>query len=459
MITHQHCIQKLSLKLHFGSEKSAKSLQDCYAQTFKEQAIPALEQVFDKYNQPGMLIRIDKLSLDLGELPTVPSPIALKEKIVKQFERQLMTVQYLQENNNPNIQTLSYEAAWREAFAEFILSGNLPNSEGVSDFQSELNTLLDKEPEVFVHILQEAFRKGGYRVLLRIVHQFDENLLEDLADILLNPRILKLIKAFQVKMLSKSTGSGSHLKRSLWVGIMSASLTQYSDSQQSLLSLLHTFSRQLHSKPWDKQAVRHAMPDEWKALWENIEDEKQQLVVQKPDFDLQKDSGHIYCSNAGIVLLHPFLKQLFLKCELINVASGQFLDVDHQVRAVYLLHYLSTGEWDAPEYQLSIQKLLCGLELHMPIPKLGEPISEKLKNESSKMMKAAIRHWGALGNASPASLQDGFLQREAKLQLTPTGYLLQMERKTLDILMDKLPWNTSRIKLPWMKGMLRVEWA
>jgi hypothetical protein len=37
-------------------------------------------------------------------------------------------------------------------------------------------------------------------------------------------------------------------------------------------------------------------------------------------------------------------------------------------------------------------------------------------------------------------------------------WLLQVEAKTVDILLNQLPWGISMIKLPWMQRMLWIEW-
>ena len=57
-----------------------------------------------------------------------------------------------------------------------------------------------------------------------------------------------------------------------------------------------------------------------------------------------------------------------------------------------------------------------------------------------------------------AGLQEEFLQRPGKLTPGKEFNKLQVEAKTLDILLDRLPWNISLIKLPWMDKMLHVEW-
>jgi hypothetical protein len=75
-------------------------------------------------------------------------------------------------------------------------------------------------------------------------------------------------------------------------------------------------------------------------------------------------------------------------------------------------------------------------------------------------MEAAIRHWGALGSASPDGLREGFLQREGKLEKRADGWRLIVERKTIDVLLDRLPWGVGMVALPWMgEEVVWVEWG
>jgi hypothetical protein len=51
------------------------------------------------------------------------------------------------------------------------------------------------------------------------------------------------------------------------------------------------------------------------------------------------------------------------------------------------------------------------------------------------------------------------LLRPGKLIRKEDGdWLLQVESRTFDVLLEHLPWGISMIKLPWMKKMLWVEW-
>jgi hypothetical protein len=80
------------------------------------------------------------------------------------------------------------------------------------------------------------------------------------------------------------------------------------------------------------------------------------------------------------------------------------------------------------------------------------------QEEAGALLDAVIRHWEVLRNSSPDALRGTFLLRPGKVSLRGEDWLLQVESKTCDILLEQLPWGISMIKLPWMKKMLWVEW-
>ena len=86
-------------------------------------------------------------------------------------------------------------------------------------------------------------------------------------------------------------------------------------------------------------------------------------------------------------------------------------------------------------------------------------LKKKEKKEADALLKAVIKHWGALGNASIEALREGFFNRDGKLSTTDKGQLLQIEQRTEDILLSRLPWSIGMIKLHWMQEMLFVEWT
>ena len=61
-------------------------------------------------------------------------------------------------------------------------------------------------------------------------------------------------------------------------------------------------------------------------------------------------------------------------------------------------------------------------------------------------------------NSSIALLQNEFFQRPGKLVVTDYDYTLTVERKTQDILLEKLAWGIGLVKLPWKKKFVYVNW-
>lgn len=158
--------------------------------------------------------------------------------------------------------------------------------------------------------------------------------------------------------------------------------------------------------------------------------------------------------NAGLILLHPFLKQFFNSCG--------FLDKENKIikpnEAVHLLHYVATKKEQQFENNLIFEKFLCNLPIQSSIER-NIVLSDELKEKSEELLRAVLQNWSILKNSSNDLLRNEYLQREGKLDLTKDNPTLTIERKTQDILLDtKLPWNLSLCKLPWMKELIFTNW-
>jgi hypothetical protein len=160
----------------------------------------------------------------------------------------------------------------------------------------------------------------------------------------------------------------------------------------------------------------------------------------------------IYISNAGLVLLHPFLPQFFAALGI--AADKQLLQPE---RALCLLHFLATGQPVAPEYELMLPKVLCNIPLEEPVES-DVALTAAEQDEAVSLLKAVIRHWEALRSTSPDGLRGTFFVRPGKISLRDGDWLLQVEPQTWDILLNQLPWGIGMIKLPWMDRLLHVEW-
>lgn len=157
--------------------------------------------------------------------------------------------------------------------------------------------------------------------------------------------------------------------------------------------------------------------------------------------------------NAGLILLHPFLKQLFTASDFLN-ESNQIIKPNE---AVHLLHYIATKKEQQFESNLLFEKFICNIPIQQPIER-NVKLSESIKQQAEEMLKAVLQNWEPLKNSSIDLLRNEFLQRMGKIDLTKEHPHIIVERKTQDILLDKLPWNYSLCKLPWMNTLIFTDW-
>lgn len=171
----------------------------------------------------------------------------------------------------------------------------------------------------------------------------------------------------------------------------------------------------------------------------------------------EEAAAGLFVNQVGLVLLHPFLQLYF---EDVGLLDGEaFRGETAQQTAIYLLHYLATGQTDAPEYELVLPKLLCGWALNEPIAR-GLVLPDAALAEGENLLQAVINYWTVLKSTSPDGLREGFLRREGKLTRLDEGdWRLQVEQQAIDVLLGSLPWGFSVVKLPWMENLLMVEWS
>jgi hypothetical protein len=168
----------------------------------------------------------------------------------------------------------------------------------------------------------------------------------------------------------------------------------------------------------------------------------------------------IYVANAGLVLLNPFLPRFFERLGVLEEAADGVprMSGRHAAsRAVHLLQYLADQHCDRPEPDLALNKLLCGIPISSPIERSIEPGPED-RALCEEMTAAVIAHWPAISGTSPAGLREAFLQREGRLRRSDDRWTLEVERKTLDVLVDRISWNLAVVYHRWMAEPLHVTW-
>lgn len=163
----------------------------------------------------------------------------------------------------------------------------------------------------------------------------------------------------------------------------------------------------------------------------------------------------ITVTDAGQVLAAPYLPRLFSMLDLL--ADNAFVSPEAAHRAVHVLQYLVFGTTGAPESELALGKLLCGVPLDEPIPR-DLPLAPRESDAVEGLLRGMIQNWKALGSTSVAGLRETFLQREGRLVREDEAWRLTVAPRAFDMLIDRLPWGFSIIRHPWMPAMLQVDW-
>lgn len=178
-------------------------------------------------------------------------------------------------------------------------------------------------------------------------------------------------------------------------------------------------------------------------------------ITDPGDLLINGEEDTLYVEGAGLVLLHPFLQELFKENRL--WIGNRWESNTSPLKAIRLLSYLTFGERVVYENQLLLHKILSGLEVSSVLS-ATILLRDEEKESCEELLRAVIEHWKALRNTSPEGLREGFMQREGKLIISKTGFNLHIGSRTEDILLSRIPWGFGMIKLPWMEHAMHVKW-
>ena len=381
-----------------------------------------------------------------------------------------------------------------EIFLFFLENGFLPwygNQQQLASFQRKKNWQISFKDLNFVQVLKDLLSKDE-RLLVRFFYQFPmemmvtfitkintrmrrmkTQILKVLAPMQTNLQLEFLYTLYFVSVEKKSDRIISVIQH--WLTLLQQNKKALAKKNEGLLSgmgklLLRVVPETIVSDEKFQEILNDNLafisgdkfPDnEYAILYEDkvkLETFLSEKIKAKKDsrqsfFD--KDMQEIAVQNAGIVILHPFLKHFFTLVKIVN-KLGKVIPMKREL-AAQTLHFLATGNEEFFEGNLVFEKFLCGLPLHFPIQK-ESLLTPEIKAEAEILLKEVVKNWPALKHTSPDGLRQMFLQRDGKLIQKDKNFKLIIERKTQDILLDKLGWNISVVKLKWLSEMLFVDW-
>ena len=426
---NSHIIQTQSIEIEFENLDDAIGVQNRIAELFYEKLQPKMEQLFDEMTGEKYFANIDKLEIDCGTLSKKNWEEDFVDASLRQLKQELIQI---------NKKEINQRQLAAEIFLFFLQHGYLP-------WNSRIKS---------IEVLEEYIELNGDFIskLKKVISQ-SESVSERLA--------YQFTEIFCEKIISALTLNKKEQLQNIFSG--TDNLKYFSIDKRKMNSILiRVFSadenknaEQIFFKTLYHQVNDAAKPAVKKLLEELSTEDATPADDLKPETPYRKPET-IYITNAGIIILHPFLPELFEQVKLTHEQA--WIDTTTQQKAALLLEFLASGANTFPEFNLPLNKILCGIDLN-DVLKSEEPLSDEIKTECENLLTEVIKHWSVLKNTSKDSLRETFLQRKGKLSRVDDGWLLQVEQKGVDILLSHLPWGIGTIKLPWMKNILHVEWT
>lgn len=464
-----HLIQQQRLDIVWnGPEHEALAFQHRLSDWATATLMPAVARVLDACLPAHTYLRIEKLEINIDDIKTANWEAILPQKIVEAIAAAISDKLHAAQQSTTSDTTLKTTTQRiTEAFVYFLQTGLLPwhyPTAEAADWEAAL-PLLFAQPaakDAIQDILQISVARE------RLVTQFSGVFLGTLLAQLHAPsahQFNAFLGAFEKISSPISKSSKEHIIREVWLEIWATIGHKEPVEIAEILQKIIPQLPQETPQPFGQWAAFFApilkatnLPEQ---LMEAVEFEidlktNSTSLSSKASFKNNEAQplppSEIYLANAGIVLLHPFLPQFFEG--ILCAADEQLVCPD---KAALALHFFATGQWQTGEYELTLAKILCGIPLAKTIP-LATDWDIHDTEEAEAVLHAVVKYWEALKDSSIGLLRAEFLQRNGKLSPRQDGWLLQVERRDFDFLLDQLPWGFSTIKLPWMKEFLYVEW-
>ena len=167
---------------------------------------------------------------------------------------------------------------------------------------------------------------------------------------------------------------------------------------------------------------------------------------------------YLMVPNAGLCLLALWFPRLFGMLGFLTEDRKGWKDDEARIRAVFLLQRLVTDEVrEYKEHELAFNRILTGCPFYVPLPKTYALTENEIQTAES-MLSGVKANWDKLKNTSVKGFQHSFLQRPGRLERRRDRWILYVESRAFDILLDSLPWSYHPIRLPWLEEKIAVLW-
>lgn len=465
MSDNLHIIHRVNLEIEAPDLQTAHQVQEKALLLLKNEILPRLERYLDSLDTGEKHFQLNQLNLDLKSIAGVNFEEEFANDAVSVFREQLdARIETAIATKDEPAERINEEQASLECFLYFLETGRLPwwsGKSGESIREDKLNLVISRwsAPEARRRLFQ-LFSENELAVQ-RLLFQYSipfvilliSKVISERSDVNKNVEITTELLNEIRRRIESEPQLANVLSRNLEREFLQGLILKIVAGKTSIsYESLRLISEELIIKALSVRARETVLQ-----LLPTATTVKEHITVKnQPEIKKWKTEVEgIFVQHAGLVLLHPFLEYYFKDFDLLK--EGNFKNFESQTLSVHLLHYLATGQENAAEYEMIFEKFLCGLDLDLPIDR-EVSISQVMKDEGEKMLKAAIKHWSVLKSTSPDGLREGFLQRDGKLIRDDFQDRLVIESKAQDALLSYLPWGYSIFRLPWMESALYVEW-
>ncbi|AXT53607.1 hypothetical protein D1818_23305 [Aquimarina sp. BL5] len=500
--TAKHIIKQQILDLTISNLKDQEDISNVVSEIYKRNIEAILEEICNDLIPANKVVKIDSLVIDIGRLRydrlalDFPKAVrkSIKEALFKEIRNEIV-------RSNGAVKTIKDQENKENALLEYLRTGVIPwyyDGDFIklkSEFSNKkINTTykLDQvfsnaisiirtihffEEEKLHSFLMEKLSKGQKNVLIEFailkkildtlnsitnVPVRNESILIKIKPLLEVCKPKKEVYDTMIRQLIDSISS-NHSSSAIFLEkttyLIDVLPKKYYQKLQILFNNIEW--KKLHKFTKDELLFIESLRKEKNAkkivnVKSSVNDSKQKIKPKRVSSKQRVEVGEsIIVKNAGLILVWPYLQSFFTGLDLMREKT--FLDDQKTTKAIHLLHYLVFQSEESNETEWILNKLLCGIEITDFVPEKMK-LSTEEKEECDNLLKALINNWSALKKTSPDSLRSTFLMREGLLMKNDNGWMLKIERKTFDILLDRLTWSISVVKLPWNNYMIHTEW-
>ncbi|GGG26277.1 hypothetical protein GCM10011344_28750 [Dokdonia pacifica] len=471
-----HIIHKVYLELTTSSVSEAKKIKENIGSFLNTEVFPLLEKQMDAIDKeiPEYTIQLDQIHVEIAEKNIRLNDdlkYTLIERVETETKKELQTINdnHKTEDSIVRKRKLGNKNEHQlETFIHFLKTGTNPwwSNESITQLVlpknfKKLLTTRDFIPKV-VRVLRDE------KVRSRFINQLTMASVKELCLAIAQKSEILNIKEAEVQKISKRP---IQQQQGIWEVILTAIAHQEAvdvtaiivavkeavdlskhTQKQSQEKTISRENQETANSTQDTDQTKQQTVDK-KLIEALVNPKKEEVATRETSIKNEEVIEGEYVQNAGLVLIHPFLKHFFSHCNLLD-EDKQLKDPE---RCAHLLHYIATGRTKQAESDMVFEKFLCNIPINQSINR-NITITKKQKEQVNTLLNAVNENWGALKKTSHALLQNEFLQRLGKIEKNSSGITIQIEKKTQDILLKKLSWGMGLIRLPWKKEFLYVNW-